>query len=298
MRAKVESSRSRLTDPSVNQYLSDLCREVLGSVRRIDGVDRPGHQRDDLLDIYDNFDVYVVNDVNPNAFVAGDDYTILNTALLAQAESAEELVMVIGHEFGHLRRGHLVDHMTNVQYGLVASEVAKAVADSQNNNLPPGDRARESEQAAATMMAVFVPQRPEKEHESDATGVDVMADLGLNLQYADDLFVRMLQTYGDGSGTHPKPSERIAMIRSQVSELESRGYRPTRNLDPGRFLAMRQRVRELVRRDVENNTIVYWSEELAQASERESIVQPLGCGPLYADPSVASREFLRSIGAK
>lgn len=298
MRAEIESSRSRFTDPAVNQYVAELCTMVIESARRIDKVNEPGHQRDELLDVYDRFDLLVVNDVGPNAFVLGDDWTTVNTALLAQAESPEELVMILGHEFGHLRRGHAVDHMTNVQYGLVASIVAETIADSQSEGKPQAERDRASKQAAATMMAVFVPQRPEKEHESDATGIEIMAELGLDLQYADDFFVRMMQSYGDASGTHPKPSERIAMIRSQVNQLERDGYKPTRALDKSRFLAMRQRVRDSVKRDVENKSIVYWSQETAERSKTESLIQPFGCGPLYADPSVVSREFLRSVGAK
>jgi predicted Zn-dependent protease len=181
---------------------------------------------------------------------------------------------------------------------VVAAAVAGTVAESAAEDKSQTERERAGQEAAAMAMAVCLPHTPENEHESDATGVEIMADLGLDLQYADDFFVRMLALYGDGTGSHPKPSERIAKIRAHAAQLEQSGYKPTRVMDRGAFLSMRARVRRLVKDGVESGTIVYWSQEIAQKSQQQALVQPLGCGPLYADPKTVADAFYKSAGVR
>jgi predicted Zn-dependent protease len=296
MQTMIENAQSRLDDPEVSQYLQEIGTMVLESARRLDKVNDPSHQPDKYLDIYQNFKVLAVNDVLPNAFVTGNDYAAVNTALLSMAESPEELVMILGHEFGHLRRGHQVQHMTNVQYAVVAGAIAREVAKAQGKGKSQEERNLAGERAAATMAAVFLPQTPEKESESDATAVEIMAELGLDLQHADDFFVRMLKLYGDAEGSHPKPSVRIARVNAQIAQLESAGYKPTRTLDRGRFLAVRERIRQIVSDGVERKTIVYFADEMAQESRGAAIVKPLGCGPLYGDAANATAVFYKAIG--
>jgi predicted Zn-dependent protease len=298
MQGVIANGKSRVQDAQVQSYFASMGNMVIQSGRRLDHVDDPTFKRDELLDIYDKFDVYVVHDVAPNAFVAGDDYATINSSLIMMAESPEELVMVLGHEFGHLRHQHLVDHATRVQYGVVAAAVAQQVVLSQSKGSPESERQIAGEQAAAAALAICVPQTPEKENESDATGVEIMADLGLDLQYADDFFVRMLSLYGDASGSHPKPSERIARIGAKVAGLYANGYKPTRVLDRAEFLAMRDRVRQLVKEGVETKSIVYLANEMKEQSKSNSLLPPMGCGPLYADPSRTTEVFYRAAGVK
>lgn len=294
--AFIEHARSRLDDPMVTEYLQGLGTMVLESARRLDHVDDPTHKTDQYLDIYDKFTVLEINDVSPNAFVTGDDYAAINTALIATAESPEELVMILGHEFGHLRNQHLVQYMTKVQYAVVSGIVAEKIAKMDAKGKSKDERELAGEKAAATAQAVFLTPNPDKESESDATGVEIMAELGLDLHYADDFFVRMLALYGDAGGTHPKPSVRIARVNAQIAKLEQAGYKPTRTLDRASFLAMRDRVRQLVRDGINQKTIVYFSEEKALASQNQTIVKPMGCGPLYADPVKVTEIFYRTVG--
>jgi len=51
--------------------------------------------------------IYVVNDRQINAFVAGGQNLFFNTGLLTEADNANQVVGVIAHEAGHIEGGHL-----------------------------------------------------------------------------------------------------------------------------------------------------------------------------------------------
>ncbi len=51
--------------------------------------------------------IYIVNDKQLNAFVAGGMNLFLNTGLLMRTETPDQLIGVIAHEVGHIAGGHL-----------------------------------------------------------------------------------------------------------------------------------------------------------------------------------------------
>lgn len=55
-----------------------------------------------------NVDVVLVNDSSVNAFVAGGQAVYVNSGLVNEADSAEQVQGVIAHELGHITGGHAV----------------------------------------------------------------------------------------------------------------------------------------------------------------------------------------------
>ena len=51
--------------------------------------------------------VYLINDQRINAFVAGGQRIFINTGLLTQAKTPNEVIGVLAHETGHIAGGHL-----------------------------------------------------------------------------------------------------------------------------------------------------------------------------------------------
>ena len=51
--------------------------------------------------------IHLVRDKTLNAFVAGGQRLFINTGMLTQAKSAEQIIGVIAHETGHISGGHL-----------------------------------------------------------------------------------------------------------------------------------------------------------------------------------------------
>ena len=52
-------------------------------------------------------DIYIVNDREPNAFVAGGQNIFVHTGLLTELDSIDQLRAVLAHELGHIVGGHL-----------------------------------------------------------------------------------------------------------------------------------------------------------------------------------------------
>jgi predicted Zn-dependent protease len=55
----------------------------------------------------DSVHVYIINDPRINAFVAGGQRIFINTGLLTQAATPNEVIGVFAHETGHIAGGHL-----------------------------------------------------------------------------------------------------------------------------------------------------------------------------------------------
>lgn len=68
--------------------------------------------------------IYLVNDKQINAFVAGGQNLFMNTGLLMQSQSANQVVGVIAHETGHIEGGHL----TRVHDALVRNTAENILA--------------------------------------------------------------------------------------------------------------------------------------------------------------------------
>jgi predicted Zn-dependent protease len=64
--------------------------------------------------------VYLINDQRINAFVAGGQRIFINTGLLTQAKTPNEVIGVLAHETGHIAGGHLarmqneIAHKSNI----------------------------------------------------------------------------------------------------------------------------------------------------------------------------------------
>ena len=60
--------------------------------------------------------VYIINDSRINAFVAGGQRIFVNTGLITQSKTPNEVIGVLAHETGHIAGGHLA----RMARGLVA----------------------------------------------------------------------------------------------------------------------------------------------------------------------------------
>jgi predicted Zn-dependent protease len=70
--------------------------------------------------------VYLVNDNSINAFVAAGQRLFVNTGLITEVDSPNELIGVIAHETGHMAGGHLVrsqEAMSGMRLPMIASMV-------------------------------------------------------------------------------------------------------------------------------------------------------------------------------
>ncbi len=55
----------------------------------------------------DAVNIYIIDDININAFVAGGQNIFINTGLILKAKEADALIGVLAHEIGHIAGGHI-----------------------------------------------------------------------------------------------------------------------------------------------------------------------------------------------
>jgi Putative Zn-dependent protease, contains TPR repeats len=68
--------------------------------------------------------IYLVNDRQINAFVAGGQNLFINTGLLLRSEDAGQVIGVIAHETGHIAGGHLIRVQEALKRGTAESILA------------------------------------------------------------------------------------------------------------------------------------------------------------------------------
>ena len=79
----------------------------------------------------DSVSIHLVQDPRLNAFVAGGQRMFLNTGLLIQAQTPEQVQGVIAHEAGHISGGHLArlqDELRNAELKSILSMIIGTAA--------------------------------------------------------------------------------------------------------------------------------------------------------------------------
>lgn len=171
--------------------------------------------------------IYIVNDPEPNAFVAGGSNIFVNTGLLTELGSMDEVQAVIAHELGHLTGGHQVTRGQTVAgaktfgvLGLIGGAAA-AVAGS-----PEASVAIIAGSAQAAQRNLLAHTRAE-EAAADQSGLRYLSDAGADPQ----AMLRVLDHFRGQDAmlggynvdayarSHPLWSERISLIEDRVAKL-------------------------------------------------------------------------------
>jgi len=172
--------------------------------------------------------IYVVDDRQPNAFVAGGQNIFLNTGLLTELESIDELQAVIAHELGHITGGHLTRRDQGMQgaRGIAAIGMLGAAA-AAVSGAPEASVAIATTAGQAAQRSALAYSRTE-EASADQSGLRYLAAAGGDPQAMIDvlarfrgqeaLSARFVDPYAQN---HPMWSERIALIEDRVAKLPS-----------------------------------------------------------------------------
>lgn len=168
----------------------------------------------------------LVNDSNLNAFVAGGQNIFVNTGLIMETKSPEELVGVIAHESGHIAGGHLfrtaeaIDDLTfQTMLANIVGMAAAAGARSGDVGVAVGSAGSEM-----AMRALLRHSRIQ-ETSADQAGVRYLKDAGLPLDgflsFMEKLSSQELLPESQQSEyvrTHPMTRDRVDFLEQAVKE--------------------------------------------------------------------------------
>lgn len=168
--------------------------------------------------------IYIVDDPEPNAFVAGGDNLFINTGLVMRLKTADQLRAVISHEIGHMAGGHLTrrDQAMGGPRGIAAIGAALAAAATLAGGPQAGLAVIASSQTAA-MRAAMAHSRSE-EAAADQAGLRYMVAAGADPEAILEVLrlfrgqEALLSSGQDAYAlTHPLWSDRIALIEERIA---------------------------------------------------------------------------------
>jgi predicted Zn-dependent protease len=170
-----------------------------------------------------------------NAWAMAGGRMAIYTGLIEQTGATEdEIAQVIGHEIAHALADHTAERMSVVmasQLGIFA--VGAATRD---------DRAMAGA-AAASLLAINLPNSRTAETEADRIGIELAAKAGYHPDAAASLWRKMGEVGGSSPpqflSTHPAPGNRqqtLAKLAPQMMKYyEAPGERPVHPIRPGRY---------------------------------------------------------------
>jgi predicted Zn-dependent protease len=168
-----------------------------------------------------NVDVVLVNDPSVNAFVVGGQAVYLNSGLINEADTANEVQGVIAHELGHVVGGHAVLNMggqgaTNIS--LLSLLLGAAAAAAGGGEAAMGVLMA-GQQAA---MGKFLAYNRSQEASADAAGAQYLSKAGITGKGSIEFFKKLQNLefrhgYRPSAGdefysSHPMTADRITTL--------------------------------------------------------------------------------------
>lgn len=168
-----------------------------------------------------NVQVFVLNDREINAFVAGGQYVWLHSGLIAAADNVNQLQGVVAHELGHIEGGHIIRSaegmkeatgITLLSLVLGAAAIAAGGAEAGMGILGMGQQAA---------MGKYLAFSRAQESSADLAGARYLSQAGVSGKGSLEFFKKLQnQEYrlaipqDDSYGrTHPLSGERINVLR-------------------------------------------------------------------------------------
>ncbi len=223
-----------MEDAEATEYLNDFGANLVAHVA-------PG-------DTSQNFQFFLVNDPNINAFALPGGYIGVNSGLVVATQSESELGSVMAHEMGHVLQRHIARSIARQkQTSLIAlaATLLGVLAASRANTADAGQAAVAAGQGYAIQDQLNFGR--DAEREADRVGFQILQNSGFDVNSMATFFGRLQQAtrfYENGAPaflqSHPLTSERIADIQNRIRESPYK-QRP----DSFNFQLIRARLRVL-----------------------------------------------------
>jgi len=222
-----------INDPMLDDYINNLGYQLIST---------SGTEQD--------FNFFIVNDKQLNAFALPGGFIGVNYGLIMATESENELASVVAHEIAHITQRHHARRyeMGDKQIPVVAALIAAMILGS--NNYEVAQAAVASAAAGAVQQQINFTRSNEKE--ADRIGIGMLADAGYNPQAMATFFERLEKESGlygvntpEFLRTHPVSTARVADARNRAARLKKQASRKSNK----NFLLMRARIRALANED-------------------------------------------------
>ena len=167
--------------------------------------------------------IRIINDPQPNAFVAGGQQMFFHTGLITTAQTPNELIGVIAHETGHIAGGHLARSRQAMEDAAIPAYIAMGVGILAIAAGQPEAGISLLSGAPAFAQGSFVRHTQVQESAADQAAVTYLEATGQSgrglISYFDrefrpnEFMTRRVPAY---MVTHPFTSDRVEALRQRV----------------------------------------------------------------------------------
>lgn len=172
-----------------------------------------------------NLQLFIVHDDRINAFAAPGGIIGINTGLINQAGSVDELAAVIAHEVAHLSLRHYVQTQAQekVQAPLFVGALLASIWLASNVDGDLGEASMHATQSALQRSQLSYSRAHERQ--ADRVGFELMLQSPFNVAHMQSLLQRLQSPYATDSAqwewarSHPINSERVADISQRTLSL-------------------------------------------------------------------------------
>jgi predicted Zn-dependent protease len=187
---------------------------------------------------------FVVNSQEVNAFAVPGGYVYVNRGLIERAQKMDQLAGVLGHEIGHVVRRHSVKQMEQAQGANIGVTLACVLTQVCNN------------QATGALInvggtALFAKFSRDDEAQADEEGVKNVVRAGIDPRGIPEMFQILLNererspsTVDAWFATHPLEESRIQATDAQIAKINPAILNGLTK-DSQSFQTFKQRVRGL-----------------------------------------------------
>tara|TARA_R110000868_G_scaffold410693_6_gene699906 strand:+ start:33385 stop:34872 length:1488 start_codon:yes stop_codon:yes gene_type:complete len=219
-------------DQELANYVDQLGQELL-EVSHFNREDTPSEYQNT------EFTFRVLNSPVVNAFALPGGYVYVTRGLLGHLENEAQLMVVLGHEIGHVAARHASQRAAEQQFGQLAI-IGGAVL-GQSFGLDGGNILQLSSQTA---QLLFLSYSRDDERESDKLGVEYSAMEGY-MASEGGAFFTSLKRISEKAGhsipshlsSHPDPGEREDNIPRMAAGWAEQGYEMN-TVNKEKFLSM------------------------------------------------------------
>lgn len=209
-------------DPELTEYVDRLGQELL-EVSHFNREDTPAEYRNTP------FTFRVLNSPVVNAFALPGGYVYVTRGLLSHLDNEAQLMVVLGHEIGHVAARHASQRAADQQFGQLAVIGSAIIGESLGY-----DGGQILQLSGTTAQLLFLRYGRDDERESDRLGVEYSAMEGYEAAEGGKFFTS-LKRISEKAGfdipshlsSHPDPGEREENIPRLAAEWESEGYEQT-----------------------------------------------------------------------
>jgi predicted Zn-dependent protease len=182
-----------------------------------------------------NVDIVLVNDPEVNAFVAGGQAVYVNSGLINEADSANEVQGVIAHELGHVVGGHAIDSSGAAAAGRISilSLLLGAAAAAAGGGEAALGVIMAGQQAAQGKYLAFTRGQEES---ADAAGAKFLSRAGITGRGSIEFFHKLMNmenrygyTHNDNdtfANSHPLTDDRIAFLQDSYEKDPAWNHKP------------------------------------------------------------------------